>query len=90
MKAKKRENSSLSEDKPKRVYMTIQEASEYIKVARSTIYAWIAKGRLPFKYYLIESVSVKHRSYRFLKEHIDDWMDGNQKIPAEVEYRAIS
>ena len=89
MKTKKRGNSSLSEHEPKRVYMTIQDVSEYIKVARPTIYSWIAKGVLPFKYYLMESVSVKHRSYRFLKADIDAWMDGNEKIPAGVEYTAI-
>jgi len=72
--------------KPDRVYLTIQEVSAYIKVARSTIYSWIAKGVLPFKYYLIESSCIKHRSYRFLKADIDAWMDGNQKIPAGLEY----
>ena len=79
-----------SSGKLDRVYLTIREVAAYIKVSRPTIYSWIAKGAFPFKYYLIESSSIKHRSYRFLKEDIDAWMDGNQKIPAGVEYAAIS
>lgn len=90
MKPEKRENSGLSGHKPDRVYLTILEVADYIRVSRPTIYAWIAKGALPFKYYLIESSCIKHRSYRFLKADIDAWMDGNQKIPAGVEYAAIS
>ena len=86
MRPEKRGTSGLSGDRLDRVYLTIQEVSAYIKVSRPTIYSWIAKGVLPFKYYLMESSCIKHRSYRFLRADIDAWMDGNQKIPAGVEY----
>ena len=51
--------------------MTIEELSEYLKVAKSTLYKLAQEGRLPG-----QKVG---RHWRFRKETIDSWLNEQRK-----------
>lgn len=54
-----------------REIMTIKELSEYLKIAKSTLYKLAQEGRLPG-----QKVG---RHWRFRKETIDSWLDEQRK-----------
>ena len=51
--------------------LTLDELSEYLKVSKSTLYKLVQAGRVP------GSKIGKH--WRFRKETIDRWIDGNEQ-----------
>jgi excisionase family DNA binding protein len=53
------------------VFSTINEIAEYLKLKPSTLYAMVAKKKIP--YYRLGKL------LRFKKSEIDLWMEGNKK-----------
>lgn len=52
--------------------MTLQEVSEYLKIAEKTLYGYVQKGILP---------GIKICSaWRFRKSDIDAWLDEQKKL----------
>jgi|GEM_PF-997523 excisionase family DNA binding protein len=52
--------------------LTLQECSEYLKIAESTIYVLARKGKIP-----CQKVG---RNWRFRKEALDRWLEGEQVL----------
>lgn len=63
-----------------RVYLTVNELADYIRVSRHTLYKWLRKGVFPVPFCRLE------RSLRFLRSDIDVWMDSKKEIPAAMQY----
>lgn len=72
----------------KRIYLTVAELGDYLRLSRHVIYAWIRKGVIPVPYYRLgcPGVESRHQPLRFLKSDVDAWMDTLKKIPAGLEY----
>lgn len=61
-------------------FLTIREASEYLRVKGSTLYAWAERGVIPcYKF---------GRLVRFKKAEIEAWADSQKtdRVPAPCEY----
>ncbi len=61
-------------------YFNIAELSEYLGIKKSTLYAKITSGQIP--YYKIG------RLVRFKKTEIDHWMEGLRQVPVDTERKA--
>jgi excisionase family DNA binding protein len=56
------------------IYLTPQQISHYLQIKISTIYAWVAQGKIPF-------IKI-HGVIRFQKDEIDCWVETfRKKIP---------
>ena len=55
--------------------LTLQECSEYLKIAESTIYLLARKGKIP-----CQKVG---RNWRFSKDALDRWLAGEITLPAQ-------
>lgn len=53
------------------MYLTVTQVSHHLQIKPSTIYAWVAQGRIPF-------VKI-HGVIRFRQEEIDLWVASFQK-----------
>ncbi len=53
--------------------MTIEDLADYLKVTRRTIYDWLKHNKIP----ALKLVG----QWRFKKDKIDDWLDGQQSQP---------
>ncbi|MDY0287411.1 MAG: helix-turn-helix domain-containing protein [Sphaerochaeta sp.] len=53
--------------------LTLQECSEYLKIAESTIYVLARSGRIP-----CQKVG---RNWRFNKDALDRWLAGEISLP---------
>jgi excisionase family DNA binding protein len=66
-------------------YMDVKMVSEYIHVARSTIYKWVEEKYIPHK--------KLGKRVLFIKEHIDQWVlnDGViiESLPEVPKYKTI-
>jgi len=67
------------------MYVDIKELSQYLNIKSSTLYAWVAQGKIPH-------VKI-NRLIRFQKEEIDAWVgsfrdDGLKVIPMHPKGRS--
>jgi len=53
--------------------MTIEDLADYLKVTRRTIYDWLKHNKIP----ALKLVG----QWRFKKDKIDDWLEGQQSQP---------
>lgn len=53
-------------------FLTITELSEYLGVKRSTVYAWVRDGQIPY-------YRVNKKLIRFKRDEIDRWMKDQMK-----------
>ena len=51
--------------------LTFDEAKDYLKVSRSTLYSWVRQKKIP--------VSKMGRFWRFKKSKIDAWFEEQQR-----------
>lgn len=67
------------------VYMDVRMVSEYLRVARSTIYKWVEEKYIPHK--------KLGKRVLFIKEHIDEWVLNNgvivNDLPDVPKYKTI-
>lgn len=63
-----------------REFLTIDELSEYLGIKKSSLYAKVERGDIP--YYKID------RLIRFKKSDIDLWMEGLKRQPVSIEKKA--
>lgn len=52
--------------------MTIEEVADYLRVHTKTLYRLVKKGGIP--------AAKVGGSWRFVREHIDDWLDEQHQI----------
>jgi len=64
------------------MYLNIEELSQYLNIKSSTLYAWVAQGKIPH-------VKI-NRLIRFQKEEIDAWVEsfrsGDDRPKAILKY----
>jgi len=63
-----------------KVFLTIQEVSEYLNLRRSTIYSMVEAGEIP--YYRVG------RLIRFKQNDVDLWMEDHRKEPVDADNQA--
>ncbi len=66
------------EDEMKTTYMTVDEAADYLKVDRSTIYNYINNTTNPMPCYKISRNNIRIR-----KDELDRWVENYLKAPKE-------
>ena len=57
-------------------YMTVKQLSEYLTIQSSTLYSWVAQGKIPH-------VRI-HGLIRFRPEEIEAWVGSYRKGPPEI------
>lgn len=58
------------------MYLDIKELTQYLNIKTSTLYAWVAQGRIP-------AIKI-HGLIRFQKEEIDAWGESFRKEKLKV------
>jgi excisionase family DNA binding protein len=59
-----------------RKWLNGKEAADYAGISRTTFYAWMREGRLPFRCY-----SIAYRIKRFSQTEIDRWLESIAREP---------
>lgn len=58
------------------MYLTVKQVSNHLQIKISTIYAWVAQGKIP-------CVKI-HGVIRFRQEEIEQWVESFRKNGAEL------
>jgi excisionase family DNA binding protein len=61
--------------------MTVEEAAEFLRLSKDTVYALAREGRIPGR-----RVGT---SWRFLKKGIEDWLRGRPQVERDTPTRPI-
>jgi len=58
--------------------LTIKEASEYLGIQVKTLYKWVYEKKIPY-------VKFSHKSLKFDKIKLDEWIDRQTIHPVNIE-----
>jgi len=73
------------EKKDEIFYMDVKMVSEYLHIAKSTVYKWVEKNYIPYR--------KLEKRVLFVKDHVDQWVLNNgvivQDLPEVPKYKPI-